>query len=149
MNENVETRSERELRELRESCMYDESPDFDDPEYETKSSVDSLIEYKNALEDAYAALIDAQHDRASISFRGESSESFANMLQHIDGYTVYVTPNNEDDPAGREPFDGTVCGSAADVTGDYYGVYLRRYDEEAGEPVGDPFAVIVRDLLVY
>jgi hypothetical protein len=80
---------------------------------------------------------------ASITFTGESSESFANSIQYIAGWTVEVTPET------GEKFDAVVVESAADTTHDYFGVRVRRYDDDAGEAVGDPFDVIVSDLLVY
>lgn len=48
--------SEDAIRELQEACEYRAEPTDDNPEW---GSVDSLIAYKDALEDAYATLLDA------------------------------------------------------------------------------------------
>jgi hypothetical protein len=84
---------------------------------------------------------------ASITFTGESAESFANFLQYIKGFTVEVVP--DDSSTALEPFDAVVIGSASDTTGDYYGVRVLSYDDAAGGPVGEPFDVIVSELRVY
>jgi len=138
MTENTETNVERQLRELREACGYSDGEDGEE------TGVDSLIDYKNELEDAYACLLEAFESKgASITFGGEASESFANMLQHIETYTVEVIPET------GEPFDAVVVGSASDTTGDYYGVRVRRFDDNLGEPIGEPFDVVVRELRLY
>lgn len=88
---------------------------------------------------------------ASISFRGEAAESFANILQEFTGWTVEVTPESgaEQEGLGDEPFDAVLLGSAADEADDYFAVRVQRWDDEAGEGVGKPFIVIADELKVY
>lgn len=50
-----ETRGQKELRELAESIGYSDGADGDD-----EGGVDALIDYKNALEDRLASLIDSR-----------------------------------------------------------------------------------------
>ena len=83
------------------------------------------------------------NDMARISFTGESSESFANLLQHLPSYTVEVVPEE------GEPFDAVLLGSAADELDDYFAVRVVRFNEELGEREGAPFALVVRELKVY
>jgi hypothetical protein len=79
---------------------------------------------------------------ASITFTDEAAESFANFLQHIQGYTVEVT-----DDEGKQ-YDARVLGSASDEVDDYFAVRLQLITDQ-GEPTGVPFAQVVRDLSVY
>lgn len=86
---------------------------------------------------------------ASISFRGEAAESFANLLQHIEGYTVEVVPALEACVEFPTPFDAVVIGSAADEEDDYFAVRVQRWNDETGEGDGEPFNVVVSELKVY
>jgi hypothetical protein len=122
------------IADLQAQCEYNAEED---------STIDSLIAYKDALEDLYTSLL-ASTAAPCIRFTGESAETFANTLQHFAGYTVEIV--SEDDDVA--PFDATLIGSAPH-TGDYFGVDYRDFDEDTGEAVGDVKSIIVKELRIY
>jgi hypothetical protein len=73
------------LLQMRRDCEY--APDPDEVDYPVNDSVDALIDYKDALEDAHGSLLDKL---AALAGKGSAADQCQALYELLDGYGIKV-----------------------------------------------------------